>query len=306
VGKDQLFGSPFPSERHFQFTYRAFLPEIPPEAGKVRIWIPLASSRDGQKVLHREVSASVSYEIHREPLFGNELLYAEVDRAAARALKFEIDYEATVNGENLSEARDSSVLAKFLKSSRLMTVDETVKEKAKAATAGKKSWGEKAKGIYDYVIAHMVYDKTTPGWGQGDTIRACLLGKGNCTDFHSLFISMAHASEIPSRFKIGFTIPREREGKIPGYHCWAEFFDEKRGWVPVDASEAWKNPTMKKHYFGRFDTNKFLVSLGRDIDLVPRQAGEPVNIFIYPYVEMDGRPFNEGIQMDFYFKSLRN
>ena len=306
VGKAPFFGSPFPSERHFQFTYRATLPEIPPEAGKVRIWIPLASTRDGQKVLHREVSASVPYEIHQEPLFGNELLYAETDGAAARELKFEINYEATVDGENFSEAPDSSSPDKFLKSSRLMTVDETVKEKAQAATAGKKSWWEKAKGIYDYVIAHMAYDKTTPGWGQGDTVRACLLGKGNCTDFHSLFISMAHAAEIPSRFKIGFTVPSEGEGKIPGYHCWAEFFDERRGWISVDASEAWKNPRMKRYYFGSFDTNKFMVSLGRDITLVPQQAGEPVNIFIYPYVEMDGQPLNEGIQMDFYFKSLRN
>lgn len=305
-GKSQLFGSPFPSERHFQFTYRAALPEIPPEAGKVRIWIPLASTRDGQKVVRREVAAPVPYEIHHEPLFGNELLYAEADPAAAKELKFEINYEATVSGENFSGPIDLSGVEKFLKPSRFMIVDEAVKEKAKEATAGKQNWWDKARGIYDYVIAHMVYDKTTPGWGRGDTIRACLLGKGNCTDFHSLFISMAHASEIPSRFKIGFTIPRDKEGKIPGYHCWAEFFDEKRGWTQVDASEAWKNPGMKRHYFGRFDTNKFFVSLGRDINLVPQQAGEPVNIFIYPYVEMDGQPFNEGIQTDFYFKSLKN
>lgn len=300
-----VFGSPFPPERHFQFTYRAVLPEIPQPAAKVRIWIPLASTRDGQKLLRREVTASLPYEIHEEPLFGNEILYAEADASSAKGVKIEISYEAVVKGKKPSFSPQPSEARKFLEPSRLMAVDETVKEKAKEATAGKQNGREKARGIYDYVIAHMVYDKTTPGWGRGDTVRACLLGKGNCTDFHSLFISMAHAAEIPSRFKIGFTIPREGEGKIPGYHCWAEFFDEKKGWVPVDASEAWKHPELKKYYFGGADTNKFFVSLGRDIPLVPKPAGDPLNIFIYPYVEADGKALDNGaVKTEFYFRSL--
>ena len=71
----------------------------------------------------------------------------------------------------------------------------------------------------------------------------------------------------------------------------------------MDASEAWKHPEQKERYFGHFDTNKFLVSVGRDIDLVPMQSGESVNIFFYPYVEVDGREFN-GIKTQFHFKSV--
>lgn len=66
---------------------------------------------------------------------------------------------------------------------------------------------------------------------------------------------------------------------------------------------------MKRRYFGHFDTNKFLLSLGRDIRLVPEQGGEPVNIFIYPYVEADGKPLPEVervIQKEFYFRNLQN
>jgi transglutaminase-like putative cysteine protease len=149
----------------------------------------------------------------------------------------------------------------------------------------------------------MKYDKTVPGWGRGDTVRACLLGTGNCTDFHSLFISMAHAAEIPARFKIGLTVPAEEQGEIPGYHCWAEFYEEGRGWRPVDASEAWKHPERKEVYFGNFDTNKFLISVGRDINLVPRQSRPPVNILFYPYVEVDGKEWN-GVKTSFQFKNL--
>jgi hypothetical protein len=38
-------------------------------------------------------------------------------------------------------------------------------------------------------------------------------------------------------------------GKIPGYHCWAEFYSGGE-WVPVDASEAWKHPERHQYYLG--------------------------------------------------------
>jgi len=31
-------------------------------------------------------------------------------------------------------------------------------------------------------------------------------------------------------------------------------------------------------------------TIGRDLQLSPPQAGPPLNYFIYPYVEIDGRP----------------
>jgi hypothetical protein len=68
-------------------------------------------------------------------------------------------------------------------------------------------------------------------------IYACEVGRGNCTDFHSLFIGLARAAGIPARFVMGFPLPvGQSEGGITGYHCWAEFYDEGLGWVPLDAS----------------------------------------------------------------------
>lgn len=304
-----LDNEPFPARRHFQFTYHTLLSGFPETARQVRLWIPLASSRDGQKVIERKVSASAPYEIHAELLYGNEMLYAEAAGPGVGKIEFKIYYEVEVDRSLLPSSSAPDEVEKFLKPSRLGVVNDVVKGKAKEATEGMASWREKAQGIYDYVLRHMTYDKTLPGWGKGDTMRACLLGRGNCTDFHSLFISIAHAAEIPARFKIGFTVPSEGEGPIQGYHCWAEFFDDKKGWVPVDASEAWKNPRMKRQYFGNFDTHKFFLSLGRDISLMPKQDGEPVNIFITPYVEVDGKLLSEGeiaVQKDFYFRNLQN
>src|SRR6185295_4840564 len=52
----------------------------------------------------------------------------------------------------------------------------------------------KARALYDWVYDHMQYDKTVPGWGLGDIPYCLKIGKGNCTDFHSLFIALARTS----------------------------------------------------------------------------------------------------------------
>ena len=84
---------------------------------------------------------------------------------------------------------------------------------------------------------------------------------------------------------MGIPIPENKQaGKISGYHCWAEYYEQDKGWQPIDASEAWKHPRRKEAYFGTFDTNKFVISTGRDIDLVPPVPAGPVIIFFYLYV----------------------
>ena len=31
-------------------------------------------------------------------------------------------------------------------------------------------------------------------------------------------------------------------------------------------------------------------TMGRDINLNPKQSGQPLNYFVYPYAEIDGKP----------------
>jgi transglutaminase-like putative cysteine protease len=97
---------------------------------------------------------------------------------------------------------------------------------------------------------------------------------------------------IPARFAIGFPLPADRgTGKIAGYHCWAEFYAKGIGWIPIDASEAGKNPDKREYFFGAHDENRVEFSRGRDLVLVPRQQGEPLNYFVYPYAEVDGAKY---------------
>jgi hypothetical protein len=175
---------------------------------------------------------------------------------------------------------------------------------AQEQTAGARTPLEKAHRIYDYVVTTMRYDKSGEGWGRGDAIWACDAKRGNCTDFHSLFIGMMRSVGIPARFEIGFPLPEDKtEGTISGYHCWSEFFIEGIGWIPVDASEASKHPTKRNYFFGALDDNRVLFTYGRDLRLSDEQHGPPLNYFIYPYAEIAGRPVRD-IQTQFSFRDV--
>ena len=150
----------------------------------------------------------------------------------------------------------------------------------------------------------MSYSKEGSGWGRGDIYWACDAKTGNCSDFHALFVGLVRAAGIPAKFAIGFSLPPERgSGRVGGYHCWSEFYLDGYGWVPVDASEASKHPEKREYYFGAHDENRVEFTEGRDIVLSPRQQGEPLNFFIYPYVEADGRQL-DGVHYEFSYRDI--
>ena len=97
------------------------------------------------------------------------------------------------------------------------------------------------------------------------------------------------------------------EGLIAGYHCWAWFFSDQKGWTPVDISEADKNPRMAKYYFGKLTADRFAVSVGRDIVLQPASKSGPQNYFVNPHVEIDGVALaSDAIETSFSFRDLKN
>ena len=187
----------------------------------------------------------------------------------------------------------------------LIPTDGTIKALAVEVTGSKTGTIAKAKAAYDYLFATMRYDKTGSGWGRGDAVWACESKHGNCTDFHSPFIGMLRADGIPARFDIGFPLPEDKDkGDIAGYHCWAEFYAPQSGWIPVDISEAWKAKQKEDYFFGSVDANRVQLSTGRDVTLSPKQVGPALNYFVYPYVEVDGRPY-EKLDKQFSFEEVK-
>ena len=149
-----------------------------------------------------------------------------------------------------------------------------------------------SRAIYDWVVDNVEYKKTGTGWGNGDTFWACNERYGNCTDFHALFVSLARSEGIPARFEIGFPVPMNRAaGDIGGYRCWVQFYLPERGWVPIDASEAAKHPERRELFYGSHPADRIHFSTGRDLVVSAASEARPLNYFIYPYVEIGGKPW---------------
>ncbi len=276
----------------------------------MRIWFPAAHSDEYQDVRIVSAKGDLPLKKNRESRFGNEIYYAEASKPKSGDLHFQVVYdivrrEHLTLGLNHPRLMNASLSKKeteqYLATDKLVPITGRPAELAAQVVAGETTQMNKVRAIYDYVFANMSYDKTGTGWGRGDVLYACDAKKGNCTDFHSLFIAMARSQGIPARFEIGFPLPSDKSSaEIAGYHCWAEFFNPQNGWIPVDISEAWKHPEKKDYFFGAHDDNRVQFSIGRDLRLSPPQQGDPLNYFVYPYVEIGGKE-HQNIALEFSF-----
>jgi transglutaminase-like putative cysteine protease len=299
-------------ERHFAFHY-AFTVKNVPAGSQVRVWFPLAHTDAYQDVHVLSKDGDLKLRQTEEPEYGSALLYAEDGKATRSDYQFAIDYDVVrrehvelVNGQLAPGAHPESVaqpkLVRYLQPDRLVPTTGLPAQLAIEQTKSATTQLDKARAIYDYVFTTMRYDKSGTGWGHGDTLWACDSKRGNCTDFHSVFMSMARSQQIPSRFEIGFPLPTDKHSsEIPGYHCWTEFYIDKLGWIPIDISEAWKHQEKRDYFFGAHDVNRVQFTMGRDLKLSPAQAGPPLNYLVYPYVEVDGKEYpNVSISFSFH------
>ena len=175
-----------------------------------------------------------------------------------------------------------------------------MKNKAAEVTEGKTTDLEKARAIYDWVIANMNRDESVKGCGEGDV--CALLDttmSGKCTDINSMFVALCRASGVPAREHFGIRINAEDITK--NQHCWTEFYLKGTGWVSADAADVLKavlknnwtkdqaeTKEKQEYYFGNCDAERMILSEGRDLTLNPAQDGEALNDFGYPYAEVDG------------------
>lgn len=295
--------------RHFAFHY-AFTVKNLPAGKKVRIWIPAAHTDTFQEVKSVSANGDLPLKTTREAKNGDEIYYAESTHAAQPELHFDIEYDVTrhervalgTSAHVIKAALTEGERHEDLQPDALVPITGLPADLAVKVTQGKSDPLDKARAIYDYVFTTLKYDKSGTGWGRGDVLYACDAKKGNCTDFHSLFIAMARSQGIPARFEIGFPLPPDkRSAEIAGYHCWADFYIDGKGWIPVDISEAWKHPEKRDYFFGSHDVNRVQFSMGRDLKLNPLQDGKPLNYFVYPYVEVDGQEYSN-VSLAFSFE----
>ncbi|WP_019669727.1 transglutaminase-like domain-containing protein [Eudoraea adriatica] len=272
-------------EDQFEFHYEVTLPELREPA---KMWIPIPQTDDYQTVELLTINAPTEHQILEEQNYGNSIFYMELSPEHS-GKKLELVYD--VQRREKMPYSDVSELEKYLNPSLLMPVGDRFKVLADSIIGSKNSEGTimQARALYDYVIDNMRYIKAGR-YGTGDAVYACDALTGNCTEFHSLFISLARSAGIPSRFAVGASIPSDRdEGGIDGYHCWAEFYAEGKWW-PVDISEANKYSALATYYFGRHPANRIEFSKGRDLLIKPGPSSGPINFLAYPVMEIGITP----------------
>jgi transglutaminase-like putative cysteine protease len=284
--------APEARSRTFQFTYAATVTGLKP-GQTARVWLPVAQSNDDQDASVVAKALPAEGKMGREPDYGNQILYVEAKADADGKIPLKVVYQVTRRevkgdgGKDIHEGAD--LLARYLKADAKVPIDGKPLELLKGKDVPEDQMAA-ARVIYDVIDDTLKYGKDKPGWGQGDSVWACDNKTGNCSDFHSLFLSLARSRGIPAKFECGFPLPDQRgAGDVPGYHCWAKFRPEGKGWIPVDISEANKHPEMRDYYFGNLTENRVAFTTGRDLTLAPKQDGGPVNFLVYPYVEVEGK-----------------
>jgi transglutaminase-like putative cysteine protease len=290
-----------------RFTYKATVPALPAGAKNLRVWLPVPSDSELQTISNLKVVSPDPYQITRDRLEGNRMVYVTVDGAKA---PYEISVTFDVARKTAGLAHVKRDLGadgrRYLGSDRLVPIDGRFAELGEEVAGTGRNAAEKMRRIYDHVVATMQYDykKESPHLGEGDVAFVCDYKKGNCSDLHSYVISLARSQGVPAYLEYGFPVtgipvdnPLKVSGNVGGYHCWTWFYDDARGWLPLDASDGrrWLDSNradIKDKLVGELVLERSAVafSKGRDIVLEPKQSGAPLNYFIYPYAEADGKP----------------
>lgn len=284
--------------RTVELRYQLLIPEPRDQGDPIQVWLPLPASTPQQEVIGIETTASVPVSIHHDPVFGNPILHAVTAgegggpiqvayRAIVERTEWKVDLSAP---RRASVAQDGQVLRAQLSETRKIKFLPDIVKAADEILATRKGALAIALAAYDHVLATMTYDKSGEGWGAGDTEWACSMGKGNCTDFHTLFLAILRRCGVACEFEIGAAFPQDIQGGDIthykcGYHCWVRFFVPELGWVPADVSEASRHPDKREYFFGAIDEDRVMLSRGRDIVMVPPSQGGPENFFTEPRIE---------------------
>jgi hypothetical protein len=300
------------TSRTFVFVYEANLASVPGDARQVRLWIPVPTGSEDQDVADVKVALTVDGAVKEVGISADGALEGTAPLActvapighgwgrslcvesAGKAFAVRMTAKVTRRECNGTTSATKETLAAASGPDRLVPLGGKASAAARKVGDGT-SAGETARLIYEHVLERMKYDKPTgQPWGRGDAEWACEAGFGNCTDFHSYFLALARTKGIPARFEMGFSVPggSEPEAQVGGYHCWAFFWDGAK-WVPVDISEADKNPDKAEYFFGTLDADRVTFTGGRDLELTPAPAAGPLNFFVYPYAEIDGKEWKE-------------
>jgi transglutaminase-like putative cysteine protease len=222
------------------------------------------------------------------------------------------DHDVDLSRPAAPTPRDRAAAARFLQPTALIPTDGIVKLTAEEIVRASRTDLEKARAIYEWIVANTFRDPKVRGCGTGD-IRFMLESRnlgGKCADLNALYVGLARAAGLPARDVYGLRLVRSQRGfqslgpstatVTKAQHCRAEVFLDSQGWVPVDPADvrkvALEEPPgnrplddeivakARARLFGSWEMNWMAYNYSHDLAL-PGAKGPRLGFFMYPQAE---------------------
>jgi hypothetical protein len=320
-----------------------FTLKVPKGAQTVRVWLAMPQEDAASVIRNFNVASDYPIRYDRDS-WGNNVGYVEIQNPTQEQVTLKEEFDLTrsevrnainpANSRPLTE-QERSALSAYLQPSTYVLVNDQMKKLASSITGGETNPVLAARKLYDWTYKNVNYWVKDPEHLKASPVGSaeyCLRTKtGNCTDFHSLFASLAISSGIPTRMVYGSLLKPTLNGMEvdASYHCWIQFFAPRLGWLPLDASLAnmyaeeipltdknkklvelttstgYQGPDKEKveYYFGNLDERRVVWSMGRDLTMQPPQDDGPVNSLPKMYVEINGKQSADWIRT-FTYKEI--
>jgi transglutaminase-like putative cysteine protease len=318
---------------------------IPEGAQVVRIWFTEPQADAATEVRRMKVESTAGDPKHAKDDEGNTYLYWEFTKPKAGTFKATTTFEVArkeVRG-NVDPAAtrpytdaDMNGMDKYLAATQYVIIDDRIHALAEEIVGDETNPTKASRLIYDWVLGNIEYWVKDPSKLKASPVGStdyCLTNRtGNCTDFHSLYMSISRAAGIPTRITYGsfFKGPLDAQDQDQSYHCWLEYYAPNVGWIPLDVAiadifvegvtltdenkpkitlttaDGYAGPDAKMvdYYFGNIDERRVVWSHGRDLTLDPAPSAGPINAMAKAYVEIDGKP-SDGYKRKLTFKEIK-
>jgi transglutaminase-like putative cysteine protease len=303
--------------RTFEVTTRA---EVLKPAGTTTVWLPAALIQNTpfQKTTSNRFSADggKARMVESKPqglgvvvaTFPSDVKPVLTLSSQVALKNYSVDLSKPVPAQPLPPAE----LKYYLEPHKNIPTDGIVKTTATEITKDATTDVEKARAIYEWIVANTFRDPKVRGCGRGD-IRVLLdtgyLG-GKCADLNALFVGLARAAGLPARDVYGIRVAKSELGykslgasseKVTkAQHCRAEVYLAQFGWVPVDPADvrkvALEEPpgnrplsdemvaSARKRLFGSWEMNWMAYNFAQDVEL-PGSSGTTVPFLMYPQAQ---------------------
>jgi len=220
-----------------------------------------------------------------DPVYGNGIYYWRLanEPKSEGSVRFEIRFAFTAyeTRTNIDPADvqpyddDASLYKLYTRPERFIeSEDPLIAEIAGEVAEDETNSYLLARRFYDYVIDTASYRLVGEGLLGAKELAAT--GEGECGDYAALFVALCRARGIPARTIVGYWAT----SGLDQTHCWAEFYVEPFGWVPVDPTIAQAQPAQRDYYFGNMDNRRVILNKGYNIPLDPPAPDDYVAPFL--------------------------